>query len=60
MGAVILVSLVAVGAVTTVGLYFGWYGVVVAGVVPLDIAGVPLGCLAGSVVARTLSPDRVI
>lgn len=59
-GTLIVASLVVVGAVTTVGLYFGWYGVVVADVVPLDIAGVPLGCLAGSVVARTLSPNRVI
>jgi hypothetical protein len=54
-----IASLVAVGLTVTVGLYFGWYGVVVAGVVPLDIAGVPSGCLAGSVVARTLSANRV-
>ena len=56
MGAALLGSLLVVGAVTMAGLYFGWYGVVVAGVVPLDIAGVPLGCLAGCVVARTLRP----
>ncbi|MBB4905037.1 protein kinase family protein [Actinophytocola algeriensis] len=59
VGLLVVVSLVAVGLTVTVGLYFGWYGVVVAGVVPLDIAGVPLGCLAGSIVARSLSPDRV-
>ena len=54
IGALGLVSLIAATGVSMAGLYFGWFGVVVAGVVPLDIVGVPLGCLAGSAVARTL------
>jgi tRNA A-37 threonylcarbamoyl transferase component Bud32 len=52
-------SLVAVGLAVVVGLSFGWYGVVVADVVPLDVAGVLSGCLAGSIVARLFSPNRV-
>ncbi len=58
--ALAVVSLVAVGLAVTIGLYFGWYGVVIADVVRLDVFGVPAGCLAGSVVARTLSPNRVM
>jgi hypothetical protein len=59
-GALAFVSLAAVGLAVTIGLYFGWYGVVIADVVRLDVAGVPAGCVAGSVVARTLSPNRVM
>lgn len=51
-GVVITMSLVTVGVTVTTGLYFGWYGVVVERTVPLDAAGVPAGCLAGSIAAR--------